>query len=94
MVPDDELTEIGRQAHDGFTEQEMALACLAHLGRLRFTGADPGDEQNMLDLHKLGMVCVQTYAKQAGVSWSGVLSAMQALERAEETFQYLSSLPD
>ena len=94
MLTDAELSTLSQQAQTNISPSAMRLACLLHLGELRFLSHKTDDKALLDRFYDLATQCVQAYAAQHGVDWAGVEAGLQALQRAGTVAGYLHSIPD
>lgn len=93
-LADRELKQIVSDVQDDHGSEAVALACLVHVAGSRIFRGSGAQLVALKHLHALGVLCVKTHAAKIGVPWSDVEAAIQALQRAGDTAQYLDSLPD
>jgi hypothetical protein len=93
MVADDELLNLALQAHGGFTEHEMQVACLIHLVEASLRSTARLHNADISELFALAEAMLIPYFHAKGLSKYRVWSALKALRRAGQTFGYLTTIP-
>ena len=72
----------------------IELACLMHLSASCIKRLSDRHRTDLSALLALGERCIAAYSQTQGIDTNLVHAALQALRRAQSTFEYLDSLPD
>lgn len=72
----------------------IELACRMHLSASCIQRLSDRHQTDLSAFLALGERCIAAYSQTQGIDTNLVHAALQALRRAQSTFEYLDSLPD